>query len=102
MTLVEAVVEGRAQPLLVSQHYGRGQAAILATASTWRWRMHLPADDVRHQQFWRQLVRSLASAAPDPLQLNLATEGRQANIEVAVRTSEHTPVNDARVRVLSS
>lgn len=100
VTLIEALVEGRAQPLLVTQHYGRGQAAILATASTWRWRMRLPADDVRHEQFWRQLVRSLASAAPEPLQLNLATEGRRTNIEVAVRTSEHIPVSDARVRVV--
>jgi uncharacterized membrane protein len=100
VTLVEAIVDGRREPLLVSQHFGRGQAAILATASTWRWRMRLPADDSRHQRFWRQLVRSLASSAPEPLQLNLATDGQRASIEVAVRTTEHAPVNDARVRVI--
>lgn len=100
VTLIEALVEGRAQPLLVTQHYGRGQAAILATASTWRWRMRLPSNDARHEQFWRQLMRSLASAAPDPLQLNVAQEGRETRIDVGVRTAQYAPVNDARVRVV--
>ena len=39
----------RADPLLVTQRYGRGATWLLGTASTWRWQMRLPLEDQRHE-----------------------------------------------------
>src|SRR5690606_22655685 len=60
-TLLEVNVDGRNQPLLVSQPYGRGHSFILATGGTWRWQMSLPLEDMRHETFWRQLARNLVA-----------------------------------------
>ncbi|MGY8791524.1 MAG: hypothetical protein ACKVKR_14790, partial [Pseudomonadales bacterium] len=51
-TLLNVNVDGRMQPLLVTQPYGRGQSYILATGGTWRWQMSLPVDDMSHETFW--------------------------------------------------
>ncbi len=45
---------GRAQPALVAHRYGLGRVAVLATDSTWRWRMR--GAETEHAKFWRQLV----------------------------------------------
>lgn len=57
-----AGVQG-SRPLLVTQPYGMGTSAVLATATTWRWQMRTPPEDRRHELFWRHLVRQLAEAA---------------------------------------
>ncbi len=62
---------GAGEPLLAVQRYGRGRSAALATASTWRWQMLLDADDVRHERFWRQLMRWLVASAPTPVTIDL-------------------------------
>src|SRR5690606_29419245 len=36
-----------------------------------RWQMLLDADDVRHERFWRQLVRWLVASAPTPVTIDL-------------------------------
>lgn len=41
-------------PLLVTQRYGAGRVAVLATDSTWRWRMR--GKEAEHAKFWRQLL----------------------------------------------
>lgn len=52
-------------PVLVRQRYGRGASYVLATSGTWRWQMSLPSEDLRHEDFWRGLVGTLAgSSAP--------------------------------------
>lgn len=56
-------------PLLVTQPFGRGRSYVLATGGTWRWQMSLPVDDMRHETFWRQMLRSLVAAAPSPTSL---------------------------------
>ena len=55
-TLLEARAStgGDALPLLVAQRYGLGRVAVLATDSTWRWRMR--GKESEHAKFWRQLV----------------------------------------------
>jgi uncharacterized membrane protein len=62
--LLQAQVERKQVPLLVWQRYGRGSTYVLATASTQRWQMSLPAEDQRHEVFWRQLLHALADQAP--------------------------------------
>lgn len=55
----DGVDSSRAEPLLVSQRYGRGRSTVLGTSGTWRWQMGLPSDDDRHERFWRQLLGTL-------------------------------------------
>lgn len=69
VVLLEAVAGERADPLLVTQRYGRGSAWLMATASTWHWQMRLPLEDLTHEQFWRQLLHGLASGAPTQVSL---------------------------------
>lgn len=42
------------RPFLVAQQYGLGRVAILASDSTWRWRMR--GKETEHAKFWRQLI----------------------------------------------
>ena len=40
--LAEMTAGGRKMPLLVTENYGRGRTAVLATGGTWRWQMSQP------------------------------------------------------------
>ena len=88
-------------PVIVSQRYGRGRSMVIATASTWRWQMLLPHEDLSHERFWRQVLRWLAVPAPSPVEINLDREsygpGELVNVRVRVSDSEYAPINDATV-----
>ncbi|MEY4640447.1 MAG: hypothetical protein RLZZ227_441 [Pseudomonadota bacterium] len=83
--LLEANIDGRNQPLLVSQPYGRGQSFILATGGTWRWQMSLPLDDMRHETFWRQLARELVASSPRPFELTATVENESIVVRAELR-----------------
>jgi uncharacterized membrane protein len=57
----------RTYPLLITQNYGRGRSAILATGGTWRWQMSEPLGDPSHDLFWQQLLRWLVAQSPGPV-----------------------------------
>jgi uncharacterized membrane protein len=84
-TLLGVNVEGRIQPLLVTQPYGRGQSYILATGGTWRWQMSLPVADMRHETFWRQLTRALVANSPRPFELSSRIENEEVKVRAQVR-----------------
>lgn len=86
-------------PLLVQQPYGLGQVAILATGGTWRWQMSLPVEDRRHEQFWRQLVRNLASGAAERFSLSAEVEGDAVVVRADLRHADFTPVDAPAVTV---
>jgi hypothetical protein len=94
-------VQGRKMPLLVTENYGRGRTAVLATSGTWRWQMNLPVGDQTHTLFWQQLLRWLAADSPGhvvssiPSQV-LLDDGRVA-LSAEVRGADYQPVVDARV-----
>ena len=54
----------RKLPLLVTQNYGRGRTAVMATSGTWRWQMSQPLGDTAHDLFWQQLLRWLVLESP--------------------------------------
>lgn len=88
-------------PLLVRQNYGRGRTVILATGGSWRWRMSLPSDDVRHDTFWRQLLRSLVAASEGPVRLTsdrpeYADDSRML-LRAEVRGKDYRHANNAQV-----
>ena len=57
----------RTLPLLVTQNYGHGRTAILATGGTWRWQMVEALGDPSHDLFWQQLLRWLVADSPGPV-----------------------------------
>ena len=60
-------VGGRKLPLLITQNYGHGRTAILATGGTWRWQMSEALGDPAHDLFWQQLLRWLVADSPGPV-----------------------------------
>lgn len=87
------------KPLLVTQRYGRGRSAALATISTWRWRMLSKSGDNRHERFWRQLIHWLAGNAQDPLNIEIGKDQpepeEEQDILVNVFSRSFEPVEDA-------
>jgi uncharacterized membrane protein len=57
----------RTLPLLITQNYGHGRTAILATGGTWRWQMSEALGDPSHNLFWQQLLRWLVNESPGPV-----------------------------------
>jgi len=84
-TLLGVNVEGRIQPLLVTQPYGKGQSYIMATGGTWRWQMSLPVADMRHETFWRQLTRGLVANSPRPFELTSRVQNEEISVRAQVR-----------------
>ena len=87
-TLLEAIVEEKPQPLLVTQPYGRGHSVILATGGTWRWQMNLPVEDQRHETFWRQLTRDLVANSPRPFEVSSELEGQNIRVHAELRDTD--------------
>jgi uncharacterized membrane protein len=100
-TLLEMTANGRKMPLLITQNYGRGRTAVLATGGTWRWQMSMPLEDQSHEAFWRQLLRWMVTDTPGqiitsvPSQM-LFDDGR-IQISADVRGKDYVPAPDARV-----
>jgi uncharacterized membrane protein len=57
----------RKLPLLITQSYGHGRTAIMATGGTWRWQMSEALGDPSHDLFWQQLLRWLVAETPGPV-----------------------------------
>ena len=96
--LLEWVGEETVAPLLVEQPYGFGRTAVLASATTWRWRMRTPPDDPRHGLFWRQLLRHLAQAAQQRDRVTVEGGHDALAVRLALRNERFEPVADADVR----
>jgi uncharacterized membrane protein len=103
VVLLDAKAGNRQVPLLVWEHYGRGTSYMLATGSTWRWKMRLPHQDQRHFTFWRQLLHAVAADAPPRLSITTGEkvfdDQRRVPINAEIRNEKFEPVNDATVAV---
>jgi hypothetical protein len=98
VSLLNIKVGERVQPLLVSQPYGRGRTMILATGGTWRWRMGLPYQDRRQQEFWRQLARALVTDVPAAFELSAHVQGADVRVRAEVRDENFEPLQNASVQ----
>jgi uncharacterized membrane protein len=101
-TVLAEMNAGRGKlPLLVTQNYGRGRTAVMATSGTWRWQMSQALGDPTHDLFWQQLLRWVAADSPGrvvasmPVQ-RLMDDGH-VRLTAMVRDKEYTPAPDARV-----
>ena len=91
----------RKLPLLITQNYGHGRTAIMATGGTWRWQMSEALGDPSHDLFWQQLLRWLVADSPGRVtasipQRVLMDEGH-VQFSVEVRDRQFQPTSDAHV-----
>jgi uncharacterized membrane protein len=92
---------GRRMPLLVTESYGRGRTAELATSGTWRWQMNLPLGDPSFEVYWQQLLRWLVIDSQGPVvasarRTELQDDGHTV-LSSEVRDEDYEPVADAAV-----
>jgi len=99
--LVDMHAGRRKLPLLITENYGHGRTAILATGGTWRWQMSEALGDPSHDLFWQQLLRWLVGESPGPVTASmparlLQDEGR-VQLTAQIRDRTFQPVADAHV-----
>jgi hypothetical protein len=93
--------EGRKLPLLITENFGRGRSAIMATGGSWRWQMSSPLGDTAHDLFWQQLLRWLVADSPGhvtasvPAQMLL--DNGAVTLTAEVRDQQYSPAPDAKV-----
>lgn len=104
VTLINAETDLGQIPLLITQPFGRGHTYILATGGTWRWQMSLPVEDLKHETFWRQLLRGLVASAPE--NVSLVATGSPGETDITLRAEfrddAFNPVSDVGVTVVVS
>ena len=99
--LADMIAKGRKMPLLITQNYGRGRVAVLATGGTWRWQMSQPVGDMTHTFFWQQLLRWLVTDTPGQVSATMPSQmlfddGR-VQLSAEVRDKDYAPAPDAQV-----
>jgi uncharacterized membrane protein len=91
----------RTLPLLITQNYGHGRTAVMATGGTWRWQMSEALGDPSHDQFWHQLLRWLIAESPGHVSASipartLMDEGHE-QFTAQVHDKQFQPAADAHV-----
>ena len=99
--LAELHAGRRKLPLLITESYGHGRTAILATGGTWRWQMSEALGDPSHHLFWQQLLRWLVAESRGPVVASLPErllmdEGR-VELTAQVRDKQFHQPSNARV-----
>ena len=93
--------EGRKLPLLITQNYGRGRSAIMATGGSWRWQMSSPLGDTAHDLFWQQLLRWLVTDTPGHVTASVPSQmlldHSAVTLTADVRDPQYNPAPDAKV-----
>jgi uncharacterized membrane protein len=100
-TLVDLHAGRRTLPLLVTESYGSGRTAILATGGTWRWQMSEALGDPAHHLFWQQLLRWLVAETPSHVSASiparLLMDGGDVQLTAQVRDRTFQPATGAQV-----
>ena len=99
--LADLTVGRRTLPLLITQSYGHGRTAIMATGGTWRWQMSEALGDPSHDLFWQQLLRWLVAESPGPVSASMPSrvlmDQGQVQLTAQVRDRQYQSSADAHV-----
>jgi hypothetical protein len=99
--LAQMNVGHRKLPLLITQSYGHGRTAIMATGGTWRWQMSEALGDPSHDLFWQQLLRWLVADSPGTVNASMPTRALmdEGHVELSaqVRDRQFQPAVGAHV-----
>jgi hypothetical protein len=101
--LLRAQPQGkRAIPLLVTENFGRGRSALLASEGTWRWKMWNDSKDKTHATFWQQMMRYLVTDTPGQVSAStprqVLSDETRVPIRVEVRDKQYKPVMNGKVQ----
>ncbi len=101
--LVEVAAPGhRKSPLLVTESYGRGRTAVLATGGMWRWQMRSEHTDRTLATFWQQMLRWLVNDAPGVVTAStprqVLEDQDEVPLRVEVRDKTYQPLGNANVQ----
>jgi len=70
VVLMRGQAEGGQDPILLAyQRYGRGRSMAFTSGTSWHWQMELDKDDQTHEIFWKQALRWLVNASPEPVMI---------------------------------
>ncbi len=93
--------EGKTLHLLITESFGRGRTAIMATGGSWRWQMSSPLGDTAHDLFWQQLLRWVVSDTPGHVTATVPAQmlfdNGAVTLAADVRDREYNPAPDAKV-----
>jgi uncharacterized membrane protein len=99
--LAEMTAGARKFPMLITENYGRGRTAILATSGTWRWQMSQALGDKTHDMFWQQLLRWLVSDTPGRVVASVPNQilldDGHLRFSADVRGTDYSSAPDAQV-----
>jgi uncharacterized membrane protein len=91
----------KTMPMLITQNYGNGRTAIVASGGTWRWQMSEALGDPSHNLFWQQLIRWLIADTPGAvsMQTSARTLSDQGHVVITanVHDKQFQPARDAHV-----
>jgi|HubBroStandDraft_6_1064221.scaffolds.fasta_scaffold12361_3 hypothetical protein len=101
-TVLASMNAGRRKlPLLITESYGHGRTAVMATGGTWRWQMSEALGDPSHDLFWRQLLRWLVAGTPGQVTASMPArilmDQGPAQFTAQVRDRQFQPAADAHV-----
>ena len=93
--------EGKRIPLLITENFGHGRTAIIATGGSWRWQMSSPLGDTAHDLFWQQLLRWLVSDTPGHVKASVPSQmlfdNGAVTLTAEVADQQFNPATDAKV-----
>jgi len=102
VVLAEMNAGNRKLPFLITENYGRGRTAVLATSGTWRWQMSQPLEDQTHEEFWQQLLRWLVTDTPGRVVASVPSQmlfdDGHVQFTADVRDKGYQPAADAHVQ----
>lgn len=101
LVLLEAASSQGRQPLLAVQPFGRGRVALLSTGGTWKWQMLMDSRDQSHEQFWKQMLRWLASESRPRIAARVSdsvlNDAESIRIQAEVFDPNFLPTSEAAV-----
>lgn len=101
VVLAEMIAGNRKLPFLITENYGRGRSAVLASSGTWRWQMSQGLEDQTHEAFWQQLLRWLAADTPGRVVTSVPSQmlfdDGKVLLSAEVRDKAYVPAPDAHV-----
>ncbi len=89
--------------VLAFQRYGKGRAMVLGIQDSWLWQFEatVSIEDQSHENFWRQLLRSVVAETPDAVvaapDLASVEAGEPITVKATVLDAGYVEVNGAEV-----
>ena len=95
---------GGASPILLAfQRYGRGRAMAFTSSTSWHWQMQMDSKDQTHEMFWKQMLRWLVNASPNPVMVasdkDTYLPGETVKIDADIADKSFKRLNNAHVTV---